>query len=151
MIEAKRYLEEIRRADSMIDTLIAQKEELYARAVSYGSRQKDDIRIKKSALDGDRMADAVIRYTMLEKKIIERIDRYIDFKDKVTEQIRTLPSPVYAQILSLRYLKYTKLEDIAEQMGYSYDYIRKLHGYALQMFDHVNRKEIAAYFKKKKR
>ncbi len=149
MVSAKRYLEEIKRTDNMIDILIQQKEEAYAKAFSLGSKEIDGMNIQRSAPDGDRMADAVIKYTMLEEKITDMIDGYIDFKDKVIHQIAAIPAPAYGKLLALRYLQYKGLEKIAAEVGYSYEYIRKLHSYALQMFEDINKKEIEEYFSKK--
>lgn len=146
MIESKRYLEEVRRADQRIEELTARRDELKTKAMSLGSMASDGMNIQKTAPDGSRTADAVIRYTSIESELSDRMYAYIAFKHHVADQIDDLPNATYARLLALRYLRYLKLDKIAEAMHYSPDYIKVLHGHALQLFQESYKEEIEAYF-----
>lgn len=146
MIESKRYLEEVRKADQIIEELTARRDELKTKAMSLGSMASDGMNIQKTAPDGSRTADAVIRYTSIESELSDRIYAYIAFKHHVADQIDDLPNATYARLLDLRYLRYMKLDKIAEAMHYSPEHTRKLHGYALLQFWETYQKEIEAFY-----
>lgn len=147
MIDSKRYLEEVRKADNRIDRLRNEREELATKAMSLGSMASDGMNVQKTAPDGSRTADAVVRYTALESDIIAETDAYIGFRHRVAAQIDDLPNATYARLLDLRYLRYMKLDKIAEAMHYSPEYTRKLHGYALLQFQERYSEEIEAYWR----
>lgn len=146
MIDSKRYLEEVKRADDRIDRLKAEREELATKAMSLGSMASDGMNVQKTAPDGSRTADAVVRYTALESEISDRMYDYITFKHHVADQIDNLPNATYARLLDLRYLRYMKLDKIAEAMHYSPEHTRKLHGHALLQFQERYTEEIEAFF-----
>ena len=54
---------------------------------------------------------------------------------EIRQQIGMVPDPTEQEILSRRYLIGQSWEKIAEEMGYSYRNITRVHGYALKHFE----------------
>lgn len=53
---------------------------------------------------------------------------------KIGKQIDGMENLTYSRLLHLRYLTGLSLCKIADRLYYSYDYVRELHGHALQAF-----------------
>ena len=66
----------------------------------------------------------------LEKELLEKIKIYSDIQDK----IRKIDDEAEKEVLRLRYIKDVKWEEIAMDMGYSWNGIHKLHSRALKSF-----------------
>ena len=135
---AKEYLRQVRRMDIQIDNMQATLGALRIKAESIGSFDYEKPRVKSSS-SGDELLMKVAAVADYEKKIDRAVDRYIDFRQKVTEQINSLEDERYIVLLSRMYLEYgkyrAKLEKVAESMNYSYDHMRRLHGEALMAFE----------------
>jgi len=129
---AKQYLRQVR--DLNEDIEIAQR---------YYERCMRDIALLKSPrLDGDRVQSSgsgngftvqVERLIDLQQDLNKRIDRFINVRDKIYRQIAGMPSP-HKELLWKRYIEYKSLENIAEELNYSYQWARELHGIALKAF-----------------
>ena len=83
--------------------------------------------------DGETMS-AVERWTDLEHEIVQLIDEQIDEKHRIIAEIQALPDERHVQLLNLRYVEMMRFEEIAVVMGYSYDWVRHVHGDALESF-----------------
>jgi len=66
-------------------------------------------------------------------------------KHKIIDQIQGLKRDNHITVLYKRYVEYKSLEKIADEMGYTYQHIRRLHGGALQAFERMYKAEIQAY------
>lgn len=67
--------------------------------------------------------------------IIDELEREIK-KDreeifKITQCIKTISTPVYRQILEMRYVDGMQWDEIAHKLGYSKQHVYRLHGWAL--------------------
>ena len=71
----------------------------------------------------------------LEAEINAEIDRFVDEKHKIINQIQGLKNSDYISLLFKRYVEFKSLERICVEMNFSYDYIKHLHGYALKDFE----------------
>lgn len=136
-MSAKEYLLQIGVLDSKINHKQKQLDELKILATCTGGMSNDGDRVQTSKR-GDRMSEAVAKYVDLEREIDREIDQYIALKGKVISQIYDLEAgentKLYIEILTMRYVEFKRLEEIAVATGYSYDRIRHLHGYALSAF-----------------
>ena len=139
---AKKYLQQIKALDIKIKQKMEEREDLYSRAISTGSRElKADV--VQTSVNGDKVGGAIDRYVDLEKEIQTLIDRYIIQRNVIINQIQSIPDPRYEEILYLRYVKYMRLEEIACTMvktngqPYSYDHILRIHGEALKKFAEI--------------
>ena len=130
---AKRYLSQALFLRSMIRRCEEQIEEIRTRATSVGGIRYDKISVQTSPRNA--MESFVIQLEKAEKKQLEVLSEYYSTYANIQAQIAAISPEVYRQILTLRYLDGMKLERIADLLGYSDVYVRKLHGRALQAFD----------------
>ena len=117
----------------MIRRCEEQIEEIRTRAASVGGIRYDKISVQTSPRNA--MESFVIQLEKAEKKQLEVLSEYYSTYANIQAQIAAISPEVYRQILTLRYLDGMKLERIADLLGYSDVYVRKLHGRALQAFD----------------
>ena len=129
---AKRYLSQTLFLRSMIRRCEEQIEEIRTRATSVGGIRYDKISVQTSPHNA--MESFVIQLEKAEKKQLEVLSEYYSTYANIQAQIAAISPEVYRQILTLRYLDGMKLERIADLLGYSDVYVRKLHGRALQAF-----------------
>lgn len=141
----KQYLDQIRQLDLMINQRIEQVEELKQIAAGVKSPGMK-MEMVQTSKEGDPIGNIVNKYLDMEKEIDAMIDSYVDLKDKIIGEIQALPDPRMVELLSLRYIKYMRLEEIACTMKkrngypYSYDHIRRLHSMSLNAFQKCHSK-----------
>ena len=71
----------------------------------------------------------------MENEINTDIDKLVNKRHCIINQINELQNVQYIEILYKRYVEYKDLKKIAKEMEYTYDYIRKIHVKALQNFE----------------
>lgn len=140
-MQAKQYLKELKRLDTCIRHKIQEKDTLYN---PLRAANTDGMKIQASH-DGDSMTDLLIKIETIEAKINGKIDEYVNLKNKIIDQIHGLSNETFVDLLHRRYVEFKRLEEIAVDMNYTYQYVRELHGHALQEFDRQFSAEIAAY------
>jgi len=104
---------------------------------SLSSPKHDGISVQGTK-DPDKFSELWARIDEKERKICREIDKLADTKQRITEEIGRIEDIRYVEILLRRYVQMQKLEDIANEMHYSYDRVRHLHGFALLEFERVN-------------
>lgn len=132
----KAYLQQLETIEISIRQRQKQVEELRAEASGVHGMGYDSVRVQTST-SGDTMAKAVSRYVDMEKEISERLWNFRKMQDKIIGEIQGLKKPEYVALLHKRYVEYKRLELIAVEMNFSYEYTRKMHGRALQEFGRV--------------
>ena len=70
----------------------------------------------------------------LETEIKQELCQFLKKKHQIINEIESLDNHLYVELLYKRYVEYESLWDISSQMNFSYEYIKHLHGYALQDF-----------------
>lgn len=55
-------------------------------------------------------------------------------KHKIINQIQSLKNSKYIEILYKHYVEFKRLEVVAVEMNFTYQYVVELHGYALKDF-----------------
>lgn len=133
-MKAKEYLQQLKLLDVKIDQKLKQVGDLRQMAQATGALDYSKDRVQTST-SGDSMSNAVIRYLSLEEEVDQQIDQFVDLKNQIINQIQALKDVNYVQVLFKRYVEYKGLEVIAVEMGYTYPYVRELHGHALQDFE----------------
>ena len=132
-MKAKEYLQQIELLDEMIDEKQNEYDSMRILLSSPGGIDYSQEKVQTSPQDS--MSKIVSRYIDLQAEINADIDYFADVKDKVINQIHGLRDIRYVKLLHKKYIKYKSLELIAVEMRYNYDYMRELHGYALQAFE----------------
>lgn len=134
---AKEYLQQLERLNLLINQKMKEQHDLEelskcVRAIDYS---KDRV---SSSCSGDApFVNPVLKIVQLEQEINAEIDKYADMKHTIINQIHRLKNKQYVEILFKRYVEFKCLEEIAVEMGMSYDRVKHLHGYALQGFSKI--------------
>lgn len=140
MMTAKEYLSQVSRCDARIKALIRTRDLLRSKALCNSSPRMDADKVSSSGGSSSPMSDAVDRYVDIERELDSMQDEYGALILKITKQISCLSDQRYVELLHLRYVEGKRLEDIACIMRkrdggmYNYEYIKRLHGYALAAF-----------------
>lgn len=133
-MKPKEYLQQVQKLDVMINQKIAEKFELRkfdgVSAIDYSGDK-----VQSSPKGDAPFTKSVERIIDLEKEIDNMIDQYVDLKHQIINEIQSLSNTTYIDILFKKYVEYKRLEVIAVEMSYSYQYVRVMHGYALQEFE----------------
>lgn len=131
----KEYLTQVRKLRILIDQRERELESL--RAARFGCVNGVDygrIPVKGSRRVGGSFEQASIKALDLEGEIAGLIEQYNELRHTIIGQIQQLKKPEHMQILFKRYVEEKRWEQIADEMGYSCDHIRHLHGFALLDF-----------------
>lgn len=132
-MKAKDYLKQLELLDEKINQKLFQVNELRQMAAASGAVDYAKDRVQTSA-SGDSLCNSVIRYISLEEEIDRQIDQFVDMKNQIINQIQGLKDVNHMKILFKRYVEFKRLEVIAVEMGYTYQYVREVHGHALAEF-----------------
>lgn len=80
----------------------------------------------------DPTLSVVVKIDKLEREITAEIDELIDLKREVEKALRENLDSVEYSICYLRYFRYMTWEKIADELGYSRQWVTVLHGRALE-------------------
>lgn len=134
-MKAKEYLKQIQKCDAIINQRIQEKADLREMLMSVGSFDYSKERVQTSPSSSAQHEDLVNKIVDLEDEIDRLIDSYVDLKHKIISQIHGLHDVNHIEILNKRYVENKRLEVIAVEMNFTYQYTRELHGHALQEFE----------------
>lgn len=134
IVNIQRYLCQIK----ILDTKIKQKQEqynqLYESAHSVGAVRYDKEPVQTSRTS-DALEKSVIRYLKLEEEIKDEILNFQKTKHKIINEIQELDDDKFINVLYKKYVEYKPMNMIAEEMCYSYDYVKELHRNSLKAFE----------------
>lgn len=132
---AKEYLSRIRRQNYILKQTERELNEI----------KSDILAIQASSLaehvSGSKNSDIADKYIRLERymeKVSAEWNRLIDMRLEAKALMQAMPDPMHRAVLYARYINSQRWEDIAVEMGYSWQGVFKLHGRALQSFSKVN-------------
>lgn len=84
--------------------------------------------------DSDQLANYMIRLERAERRALKASEEYFTAYEQIWDQVAQIGPQLYSDVLYLRYIKGKKLYEIADEMAYSYEFMRKIHGRALREF-----------------
>lgn len=125
---AKEYLSQLRRYDKMIESKKAEIERIRL-SLEYKSVSYDGQRVQGG---GASREDMICKMLDFERDMEDQVRELIELKKEIMAQIDKLDQAEYIQLLYLRYLEFKTWEEISVKMNFSYRYVLKLHGRALQ-------------------
>ena len=128
-MNAKQYLNQIRKYEVLITNKEEQLKALQARAVSTTAQMGGE-RVQTSS-SHDTHERIMVAILDLENELSTKINDYIKLKKEVIKVIDQLQEATHIDILYKRYISFKKWDDIADDMGYSIQAIFKIHGIAL--------------------
>lgn len=135
MNEAKEYLKGVKLLDAQINARLSEKEDLEDKL----KHITPNLSFDKGSGGGnhDKLGGMIAKIVDLERAIDADIDRFVDLKNEALGLLNKMNNPTYMTILHRRYFQHNTFEKIASDMGYSWRWICKLHGRALQEFDKI--------------
>ena len=132
--EAKDYLLQIRKLDTLINNKIAEVEHWKAVACGVGTFSEGE-RVQSSG-NKQKMAAAVERYIDIQAEITADIDKLIDLKQEVIKTIEKLSVAEY-DLLHKVYVQGWSLDMVAEFKDRSRSWADTVHGRALVSLQRV--------------
>lgn len=132
---AKEYLKQLHKADVIINQRIQEKDDLRMMSTSIGSFDYSKERVQTSPSGSAQYERIINKMLDLDNEINHLIDDYVDLKHTIIGQIQGLHDVKCIEILHKRYVENKRLEVIAVEMNFTYQYTRELHGHALQEFE----------------
>ncbi len=136
MEDVKEYLHQLRRLDIKIEQLKDQQSMLWATLLS--ATNPGEERVSGGALPGDEsMVNLVSKLERQSRELDRLIAEYMSLRLQIIREIQSLENPLYMQILFKRYVEYKRLDQIADELHYHYNYVCGLHGQALLRFKHL--------------
>lgn len=142
--EAKAYLGEIKRIDTLIKNKRREKDywqkEMMERATNITPQMSSE-RVQSSG-SKHKMADTVDSCTDRVRKIEKRIQELFDEMDEIIAVIESLPERE-SDILHKVYVQYMSLKEVAASRGESKSTVETNHGIALKMVSDILEKRKA--------
>ena len=133
-MKAKEYLQQLRKLDIIINQKLQELDELKKmggiKCIDYTMEK-----VQSSQKHCATFENVLIKIIDMENEINTDIDKLVNKRHCIINQINELQNVQYIEILYKRYVEYKDLKKIAKEMEYTYDYIRKIHVKALQNFE----------------
>lgn len=123
-MEAKKYLQQVNKLDTLIKNKLIEKEQWKSMALSTGSFSEGD-RVQASG-SKQKMEDAVCRYVEIEKEIDSYIDLLVDTKNEIVSTIELLDVLEY-DLLHLIYIQGMTFKEVANLKGKTYNNVKNIH------------------------
>lgn len=134
-MNAKEYLQNLKRLDTVIDQKIKELDNLKTMSTSIGSFDYSKDRVQTSPKGDAPFVNTVEKICILQDEINREIDQFVNKRHRIINQIQELSNSKYIDVLFRRYVEYKSFETIAVEMALSYQYVIEIHGYALQEFE----------------
>lgn len=131
---AKEYLNQLYLLDMRYKSKMEEVTDLRELATSTGAIRYDKDRVQTSP-SNNQLINAIIKITETENEAMRRSVELANQRQLIIDQIIGMDDGNFIRILCMKYVHYKKLEDIADIMHFSYDWIRHLHGEALKAFE----------------
>lgn len=128
-MEAKQFLNQLKKLDKMIENKLAEKARWKTMATGTTANIGGE-RVQSSG-SKQKMADAVGRYVDIEKEIDEQIDKLVDTRQEVISVIEKLNTTEY-DLLHKVYVQYLSLYEVASMYKNTYSWATTVHGRALK-------------------
>ena len=135
--DTKEYLNKVRYIDNEIDAKEEVKERMRKRLTNIKATQYREIDVQ----GGERKSneDRMIEYIECSEDINELIDKLINLKMTVVDQIEKVDDSLYRTVLIERYINNKSWEDVAKAINYGERRTLQYHNDALRAFAKVNK------------
>lgn len=133
-ISAKQYLQQVRILDERIMKDIEQLEAMRSNAAGQGAIRYDKDRVQSSPQD--RLCSDLCDIVTFNEEINEEIDRFVDLKAHVIDQIKTLNAEqIQRDVLMKTYIEYKSNRQVASEIRKSGSYTFAIKAKALKNFE----------------
>ena len=131
-MDAKAYLRQIRSCDAVIRYNLAALRQLHEDAYGVSAPSGDGIR--GGGTSGSAVENKAIKLADAEAEYEDEVTRAARLKAKIIGQVAAMPDDKCRDVLSMVYIEGKDLQDVADEMGYTYWHVTHLHGNALDRF-----------------
>lgn len=134
-MKAKEYLLKIEKNEKLINN---KRDELFKLRCMAESTTIDSANESvQSSASSDKLGNLVARIVDLENEIIsDSIKAVSDMQDRIAT-IEQIDDATEYDILYKRYVKHLTLQQVSEELNYTYEWICKLHGRALEKIQQI--------------
>lgn len=129
-----KYLRQIERYDRLIQNKRTEIERLEALLETIPALPYDKEKVQSSG-GKDKVGDGVARLLDNKAELEELMEQYSTKRDRIIEQIESMPDNRHLAVLSIVYLEYKELWEVPNKTHYRYSYVRKIHSNALKEFE----------------
>lgn len=136
-MSAKQYLSRARALRSAIKSLERRKAELNEMKTAISSPMRTDDPVQTSPKGEAPFARTVEKLAEIDELLALRIGEYSDTLTEMAEEIQRLENPIYAEVLTRRYLDFQRFERISYEMHYTWRYTLNLHSEGLRAFEEL--------------
>ena len=134
-MKASEYLRQLKNIDIIISQKTEELETVRATVVSTGVAQYGTEKICTSSTDNNaRFVKLCNKAIDLENEISEELCKYLEMKHTIINQIQGLNNIKHSEILYLKFVKFKKMDEIAETLDYSNRQVYRLYKAALVNF-----------------
>lgn len=133
-MSAKQYLQQVRILDERIMKDIEQLEAMRSNATGQGAIRYDKDSVQSSPQD--RLCSDVCDIVTFNEEINEEIDRFVDLKEHVIDQIKTLNAEqIQRDVLMKTYIEYKSNRQVASEIQKSGSHTFTIKAKALKNFE----------------
>lgn len=132
-MRAKEYLREIRRLEIRVRQKREEIDLIREQAACLPAMEIKQDRVQTSP-DGQGFTRLIDNAAVLEQELLSDIEELQQVRHERIEMIHQMENQRYMEILYLRYVMNKSLDYIADYLHVSYEWVRHLHGEALQSF-----------------
>lgn len=132
-MKAKQYLSQAQALKKRYQRALEDLEYIRSMATGLTGIRYDKDQVQVSP-DNDQMANYMIKLEKAEARALKAAEEYFGKYEIIRMQIDICSPQLYCDVLYMRYIQGMKLWQIADELGYEYDYIRAIHGKALKEF-----------------
>lgn len=132
MMTAKQYLRQAYRLNDLINSDLAELEQLKVLSTSVSSPNLSGMPSSGTRKQEAPFVNAVMKIIELEKVIDAEIDRFVDLKKEIRDVVNKVPDNNQKLVLKLRYIQFLKWESVAAEMDLSLKQVHRIHNEALK-------------------
>lgn len=133
MVNAKQWLERVRKLDALIDSKIAEREQLWAMVTRITATISD---MPRGGGVSDTVGNGAVRIRQQAEECGRIIEEYRQHRQKVIETLEVLPEKEYS-VLHRRYIRYMTVEETAANLGISTVTVWAREQSGLEMLDKI--------------
>lgn len=135
---AKEYLLKLKDLDTKINRKLEKISALRTSLTSIPAVNTTEERVKGGNIAGDaRFVKTLAEISKLETEVNQYVDRLVDEKCKVINEIYQLDNDLHTKILYKKYVEFKNFNSIAEEFKYSHRYVLSIHKQALKNFENT--------------
>lgn len=129
----KKYLRQVRHMDNVITNRLREREKLHATLTNVGGIMKPD-KVQTSG-SKDRIGDGVTKLVALEEEIDALVDKMVDTKRVIIDQLESLSDTKYYQILYMRYIDDKSFGEISGALNMPECSVKRHHNKGMDEFE----------------